>query len=169
MHLPGGQRDTISGRLKTNSDNGQVIGFTLGSHTGTVTHPSTVDTRVVSPTLGEASIGHGKNSSHLIPEIIGEINDVKFTLKEVPFGSVVAFRRVLTIDVDGTGYRVVGVGRKGLPIIEDDGGRRLADTGRRGVHVHKLGNEEALFVVLLVASGLIDVVRNQEWLPRVKV
>lgn len=111
---------------------------------------------------------HGRHSSDLIPEIIGQINDVKFTLKEVPFGSIVAFRRALTVDMDGSSYQVFGVGRKGKPVVDHERGRRLADVGKRSVHVHRVKTpEEALLVVVLAASGLLDVVRNQEWLPRI--
>ncbi len=162
-----GFHSAAHGRLKISKTDGSITEFTLGKHSGVVSHPSGVDTQVVSGTLGEASMGHGRNSSDLIPEIIGEINDVKFVLKEVPFGSVIAFRRTLIIDLDGSDYRVFGVGKKGKPVLEDPHGRRLAEAGRRAIHVHRVKTpEEALLVILIAASGLLDVVRNQEWLPR---
>ncbi len=156
------------GRLKISKSDGAVAEFKLGKHQGLISHPSGVDTHVVCAGLGEASMPHGRDSSDLIPEIIGQINDVKFTLKEVPFGSIVAFRRALTIDMEESSYRVFGVGRKGKPVVEHDQGRRLAEVGMRSAHVHRVKTrEEALLVVLLAASGLLDVVRNQEWLPRI--
>lgn len=159
-----------TGRLKTTSKDNRISGFSIGSLRGAVSHPSGIDTKIYSPELGSASIGHGIHSPHLIHEIVGEVNDVKFTVKEVPFGSVVAFRRVLTVDLDGVGYRVVGVGRKGHPVIESDEGRRLGSYRRSAFSVEDVeSSEELLLSILLSVSGLADAVRNQEWLPRVSI
>jgi len=161
---------TTTGRLKTTKKNDRISGFSVGSLKGAVTHPSGIDTKIYSPGVGTASIGHGINSPHVIHEIIGEINDVKFTVKEVPFGSVVAFRRTLIVDMDGTGYRVVGVGRRGYPVVEDDSGRRLGSYRRSTFSIEEAeSTEEFLLAILLSVSGLADVVRNQEWLPRVGI
>ena len=87
---------------------------------------------------------------------------------EPPFGTVVVSRRVLEIDMGGHRYRAVGTGRRGVPEIQSERGRRIAlFRGDAPLMVDPRTDDEVLMVALLHASGLIDAVRNQEFSPRI--